>query len=184
MENPCPNYFCGADRKWMNSNEAVRWSWQFKYLILKNAYIIEFKLDGSDPYLILHFYIKRVALNCAREISLLLCTWVFLMVVDFSVDSCFGGWNVLWTLFKYIWLWTLFKYIRENVKKSFWHWIQLLLDRWLYRRSALSPKNTWQLSWCLWDVRQYGAAGALCSTAGGLYTSLWRSHQKFIIQKF
>lgn len=92
----------------------------------------------------------------------------FLMVVDFSVDSCFGGWNVLWTLFKYIWLWTLFKYIRENVKKSFWHWIQLLLDRWLYRWSALSPKNTWQLSWCLWDVRQYGAAGALCSTAGGI----------------
>lgn len=77
MENPSPNYFCDADRKQMNTNEAVKWSWQINYLIVKNAYIIEFKLDGPNPYLILHFYIKRVALNCAREISLLMCTCVF-----------------------------------------------------------------------------------------------------------
>lgn len=29
----------------------------------------------------------------------------------------------------------------------------------------------------LHHVQQYGAPGALCSTARGLYTSVWRSHQ-------
>lgn len=76
MQNPSPNYFCGGDRKRMNGNEAVRWSWQFNYLFLKNAYIKELKLDGPDPYLLLLFYVKRVALNCAREISLLICAFL------------------------------------------------------------------------------------------------------------
>lgn len=76
MQNPSPNYFCGADRKRMNGNEAVRWSWQFNYLFLKNAYIKELKLDGPDPYLLLLFYVKRVALNCARGISLLICAFL------------------------------------------------------------------------------------------------------------
>jgi len=73
----------------MSSNEAVRWSWQFNYLFLKNAYIKELKLDELDPYLLLLFYVKRVALNCARGIFLLLCTFFFLMVVDFSGNFCF-----------------------------------------------------------------------------------------------
>lgn len=52
-----------------------------------------------------------------------------------------------------------------NGKKSFWHWIQQLLDRWLCHWSALSPKNTWQLSqlvpagcsaiWCSWGTLQH-----------------------------
>lgn len=79
MQNSSPNYFCGADRKRMNSNEAVRWSWQFNYLFLKNAYIKELKLDGSDPYLLLLWIVPE---ECLSECVLLaffffLGSWFF-----------------------------------------------------------------------------------------------------------